>query len=156
MGLFSSRAPHRPNPIALSALVRTVKNSFDIDIILYYIILYYIKSYHIIYHVISYLIISHHIISCHILSYHITSYHITSYHVIFYHIISYHIISYHIISYHILPYVSFFLQKITGIDLANGIIHVHGLDLLEGTPVLGKLKNRRKKRVALRKLEEEI
>ena len=26
----------------------------------------------------------------------------------------------------------------TSIDLANGIIHVHGLDLLEGTPVLGE------------------
>ena len=30
------------------------------------------------------------------------------------------------------------LQKVTSIDLANGIIHVHGLDLLEGTPVLGE------------------
>ena len=75
------------------------------------------------------------------------------------HVISYNIISYPVISYaqakekykilYLISPVQFhlknvfcilttLLQKVTSIDLANGIIHVHGLDLLEGTPVLGE------------------
>ena len=105
-------------------------------------------------HVISYNIISYRIILYHIISYHIMSYYVISYYIMWYHIISYPVISYaqakekykilYLISpvqfhlknvYHILTTL---LQKVTSIDLANGIIHVHGLDLLEGTPVLGE------------------
>ena len=123
VGLFSSRAPHRPNPIALSALVRTrtrwtcsYLNFTWLLLIshnsLCYAIWYNFMSYninHIIpyHHIISYHIISYHVMSCHVIWYHTKSCHMTSNYAISYYITLYHVISYyitlcHVISYHII------------------------------------------------------
>ena len=80
------------------------------------------------------------------MSYHIISYHIISYYTILYHVVrqdswNHQMLSaiYHYNSTWRIQFLNLLLlQKVTSIDLANGIIHVHGLDLLEGTPVLGE------------------